>query len=181
MKLRVNCRHYRLLIYYRMSCLKCKIDPNFHSFTDIGIFDNTKYIYTAPSRSKDITKDGSKLENFKKHVGDIGGGPWVWILDCSDIASNEPIDTNYISGVVKFLSENHDDTLKKVYVIKLNKVVKAGVFVIKKMFKQTLFERIEYFDGSPLELYLQYEKKGFNPKMIKWLISIDAGKPLPPF
>jgi hypothetical protein len=164
-----------------MFCEKCQIDPTFHSFTPIGSYNGLRYFYTAPSRSKDYTTDGSKLENFKKHVLETEGQPWEWIIDCSDIGSNEPVDVKYITGVIKHLSETHDNLLRKVYVIRLNKVIKAAVFVLKKLFKPTLFDRLEYLDGSPLDLYLQYEKKGFNAKMIKWLNSVDAGKPLPAF
>jgi hypothetical protein len=162
-----------------MFCEKCQIDPTFHSFTNIGTYNGVKYFYTAPLRSKDYTKDGSKLENFKKHALETDNQPWEWIVDCGDIGSNEPVDIKYITGVIKFLSEIHENTLRKVYVIKLNSVVKAAVFVIKKLFKQNLFDRIEYLDGSPLELYLQYEKAKFPSKMIKWLNSIDHKKGLP--
>ena len=164
-----------------MFCEKCQIDPTFHSFTLIGNFNGVRYFYTAPSRSKDYTTDGSKLENFKKHVLETGGQPWEWIIDCGDLASNEPVDVKYITGVIKYLSETNENTLRKVYVIKLKKVIKAAVFVLKKLFKPALFDRVEYLDGSPLDLYLHYEKKGFNAKMIKWLNSVDAGKPLPAF
>ena len=162
-----------------MSCKKCHFDPTSHSFIEIGKFNGVRYFYTSSSRATDNSRDGSKLECFKQHVLDTKNEPWEWIVDFTYNTSNESIDTEYMTGVIKYLSDTHKYTLRKAYFININMIIKASLSVVQKLFKQSMFDKIEYLNGSPLELYIHYEKKGFHSKMIKWLNSIDYKKPLP--
>jgi hypothetical protein len=163
-----------------MSCKKCRIDPTYHNFLEIGKNNGVRYFYTSSSRGKDISRDGSNLESFKEHLLDTKNESWEWIVDFNYNKLNESIDTSYMTGVIKYLSETHKYTLRKVYFINMNIIIKASVSVVQKLFKQSIFDKIEYLNGSPLELYIHYEKKGFHSKMIKWLNSIDYNKSLPP-
>jgi hypothetical protein len=145
-----------------MSCKKCLINPNFHSFVNFGRIASTNLFYTSPARSMDYNKDGTKLENFKCHLQDTNGAPWIWVIDCNGM------------GV-----KDYTDTLISILFINPNTWVKTTVGACKKMFKSSIFDRVQYCEGSPIELFLMYEKLNIPPASIKWLISIDAGKVLP--
>jgi hypothetical protein len=162
-----------------MSCKKCLIDPNFHSFVNFGTIGTTRLFYTAPARSLDYNKDGTKLENFKRHLLDTKGEPWIWVMDCNGMTVKDYTDINFTMEFLKTLSANYANTLKSVLIIKPNVWIKTSINTCKNMFKTSIFDKIQYCEGSPIELFLFYEKLGISAGALKWLVSIDVGKPLP--
>ena len=162
-----------------MSCKKCLVNPNFHSFVKFGKIASTNLFYTSPARSMDYNNDGTKLENFKLHLRDTNGAPWIWVIDCNGMTVKDYTDLNFTIDLLKALSKDYTDSLISIMFINPNTWVKTTVGACKKMFKSGIFDRVKYCEGSPIELFLMYEKLNIPPVSIKWLISIDAGKALP--
>ena len=163
-----------------MSCQKCLIYPNYHSFVNFGVQGTTRLFYTSPARATDTNKDGTKLENFKKHLLDTKGEPWIWFLDCNGMTAKDYANINFCMDLLKTLSTQYSDTLKDIIFINPNIWVKTTVATCKKMSTSKIFDKVKMLEGSPLELFLMYEKLSIPQAPLKWLISIDAGKVLPP-
>jgi hypothetical protein len=145
----------------------------FGSINTLGLY------YTSPARSTDHTKDGTRLQNFNMHLAETKGSPWIWVLDCNGMTAKDYTDMNFTNDVFKLLSKDYDN-LRNILIINPNIWIKTTVETCKKMFKSNMFDKIKYCQGSPLELFMIYENMGMPPKALKWLISIDADKPLPP-
>ena len=162
-----------------MPCQKCLIDPSAHSFTNFGSIGPTRLFYTSPARSTDSNKDGAKLENFKMHLLDTKGEPWIWFLDCNGMTAKDYTNINFSMDILKTLSTEYSNSLISVIFINPNLWVKTTVATCKTMSKSKLFDKVKICEGSPLELFLMYEKLGITGGPLKWLISLDIGKPLP--
>ena len=142
-----------------MACQKCLINPNFHSFVNFGkIGGNIGLFYTSPARSMDYNKDGTKLENFKKHLLDTKGESWIWIMDCNGMTTKDYTDMSFTLEFLKTLSANYANTLKSILVLNPNIWVKTSVSTCKSVFKTSIFDKMQYYEGSPLEMFLAYEK-----------------------
>ena len=162
-----------------MQCKKCLIDPSVHSFVNFGVIGPTRLFYSSPARSTDTNKDGTQIENFKIHLLDTKGEPWIWFLDCNEMTAKDYANINFCMEILKTLSNEYSNTLISIIFMNPNMWVKTTVATCKTMTKSKLFDKVKLCEGSPLELFLMYEKLGITGAPLKWLISLDAGKPLP--
>ena len=77
----------------------------YHSFKKIGVFNSVSLFYTAPAKTEDYNQEGTKLANIKIHILEETIGPWLWILDCSNMSLRHYTEFSFNLGLLQMLSE----------------------------------------------------------------------------
>ena len=79
------------------NCQKCAIDPASHSFMYFGRGrGGERLFYSSAARARDYKESPEKLEQFKAHLDDAAGGPWIWIFDCAGLAIKHMSSLNFM-------------------------------------------------------------------------------------
>jgi len=151
-----------------MPCQKCLVKPGYHSFKKIGVFNSVSLFYTAPAKTEDYNQEGTKLANIKIHVLEETHGPWLWILDCSNMALKHYTEISFNIGILQMLSE--DKHLKSVWILYPNFWFRSTVAFLQTLYSSPVLTNIVYLEGSRLELYTNLEKQGLPNQEINRLL-----------
>jgi hypothetical protein len=163
------------------ACPACIKEPNTHSFTEFGSKDGTKLFYTAPARSNPSETCEVRLANFKHHLDQTKGSPWIWIFDFADMESKHHTSIKFTTGLAKLLIEEHETNLKEILLVRMNPWAMFILNMLKTLFTSPIFSRIRFIDGETLELYMNL-KKEFQGKPLLWLgktVMLGPEKELP--
>jgi hypothetical protein len=150
-----------------MSCQKCLEVPNSHSFDLIGMIDDINIYYTAPAKALEYKETPENFENFKKHLNETKGKKWIWVFDCYGMQLKHCKSITYMKNLTTVLANDHYDFLQGVWFIRQNTWIKAGISILKTLFKAGLVKKMRVFKGDKLELYMQLEKGGLTGPALK--------------
>jgi len=163
------------------ACPACKMHRNTHSFTQFGSIGATKLFYTSPARANPSETCEVRLANFKLHLDQAKGSPWIWVFDFGHMESKHHTGIQFTTGLAKILTEEHEDTLKGILLLRMNTWTTFILNMLQTMFTSGIFSRTRRIDGDTLELYMNL-KKEFQGKPLLWLgkaITLSPDKDLP--
>ena len=163
------------------ACPACKEQPNTHSFTEFGNKDAIRLCYTAPARANPNETSEVRLTNFKLHLDQAKGTPWIWIFDFAHMESKHHTGIHFTTGLAKILIEDHEPNLKEIILLRMNPWAMFVLNLLKTMFSSPIFSRVRCIDGESLELYMNL-KKEFQGKPLLWLgktVMLGPEKELP--
>jgi len=152
-----------------MPCDKCAAKPGYHSFVKFGSLGSANLFYTAPAKTEDLNKDGTKLANITIHVKEeTTNTPWIWVLDCSNMGLEHYTEVSFNLGLLDLLASS--PTLQEIWVVKPNVWIR-GVYTFFQMISSApILKKTHFIDGSYLELTHEYGSKGLDAKTIRWLL-----------
>ena len=165
-----------------MACPKCAQVPESHSFTYFGKSDDANLFLTVPARVLDYKESEEKIINFKKHLDTAKGSPWIWVFDCGNMQMKHYSSLNYSRRLAQILANEHDETLKAIWILRPNMWMKGVLKFLKTIFKAGLFNKVKILEGEKLELYVGLEKEGLTGKPLQWMgiaITLKPEQPLP--
>jgi hypothetical protein len=111
--------------------------PGFHSFSNIGKYNNIDVFYTSASKGQDNTTDGSKIKNIKLHFEeDPAGKEWIWVLDCSNMGTSHYTDVAFNIEMTKAILTNKKITTP---IVMTNKISLKYFFIKFFIFFSVLF------------------------------------------
>lgn len=153
-----------------MLCPKCLVTPGYHSFVNFTELNGAKLFYTAPAKTQDFNEDGTKLANIKIHIAEeTEGKPWIWVLDCANMAFHHYTEVSFNIGVLDILA--NDPQLQEIWIIHPNMWI-YGVHGFFNTFSSApILTKVSYFDGCTLELIDHFNTKGLTMRAIEWLIN----------
>ena len=153
-----------------MPCQKCLNSPGFHSFSNIGKFNNIDVFYTSVSKGQDNTTDGSKIKNIKLHFEeDPAGKEWIWVLDCSNMGTSHYTDLAFNIELTKTILTNKK--INNIWMIRQNAWIKSIHALCMTVTGAEHFNKFTYFDGSNIELFLKFKEMGLNNSLISKILS----------
>jgi len=167
-----------------MSCAKCAIAPDSHSFSYFGTsrqvaaLGELKYYYTAPARARDYKETAETFNYYKVHIDGAKNTEWVWVVDCAGMKLHHYASLNLIRKLVKYTKAEHADQLKKVLVIHPNTWMKGTLQTLKTLFPNGL-SKLTILEGEKTELMVGLEKVGIGGQQLQWLIRAFATNPEP--
>ena len=133
--------------YNRMPCLKCVLNPDYHSFKKFGKIQEKNLFYTAPAKTEDYNEDGTKLENIKTHVKEeTAGQPWIWVLDCANMGLVNYTEMSFNIGLLELLGTTN--TLDSVWIINPNIWIRTTISFLQTFYSSPILNKITYLDGS---------------------------------
>ena len=163
-----------------MTCPRCLVTPESHSFTNFGKLGETHLVYTALARVLDYKETPEKITNFKMHLDTMKGKPWIWVIDCADMESKHYSSMNYTRQLAQLLVKDHEATLQSILILRPNLWMRTTLKFLKTLFKAGIFSKVHLIDGLKLEVYSGLEKTGLNGKPLQWIGAVIALKPSQP-
>lgn len=153
-----------------MPCQKCLNSPGFHSFSNIGKFNNIDIFYTSVSKGQDNTTDGSKIKNIKLHFEeDPGHEEWIWIIDCSNMSASHYTDVSFNIELTKTILNNKK--IISVWMIRQNAWIKSIHAICRNIPGSEYFNKFTYFDGTNIELFFKFKEMGLDNSLIGKILS----------
>ena len=151
-----------------MKCQKCIAHPGFHIFIKFATVNDIMFIYSAPSKSLDSNKDGTKLENIRIHIDEFKG-PWIWVWDFGGMGYKDYTDFSFNMSLFNTLAKNK--YLQEIWITRSNIWIQGVISFFKTISSEPLLQRIKFMDGSPFEIYQAFRKEGMDAEHIKWLLN----------
>jgi hypothetical protein len=152
-----------------MPCEKCRAEPDFHSFKKFGTKGEETLFYTSPAKTKDFATDGSKLTNVLQDITELTDGkPWGWVLDCRNMDLRHYTDLSFNLGILQMLQD--DPQNRTLWILHPNLWIRTTLALLRSFSYSPIFDRVEYLEGSNLELYDRLSKAGLEPSAIRWLL-----------
>jgi len=153
-----------------MPCSKCLEKPNYHSFVKFGRANNVNLFYTAPAKTEDYNRDGTKLANILLHIEEgTEQKPWIWVVDCGNMKMKHYTEVSFNSSLIKALGNNPQ--LQAIWIIRSNMWIRTTATLLKATMKSEVLRRIEYIDKTGIELFDSLRKKQLDDNTIQWLLS----------
>ena len=152
-----------------MPCEKCTQDPDFHSFRKFGRLGNETLFYTSPIETKDYDEDGTKLANvlidITEHTKDI---PWGWVFDARGMGFHHYTDFHFNLGILQHLTA--DQNIGTIWVLYPNIWIRGAISCLQQISRSHILHKIQFLEGSNLEVYDTMTHAGLDPKSAIWLI-----------
>jgi len=149
-----------------MECSKCIVNPGYHTFVRFGDVNDIALIYTAPAKSSDFNEDGTKLENIRRHINHYNM-PWIWVFDCKGMGFNHYTELSFNLGLLDILSKNA--FLQGVWILRPTIWIQGTIMLLRSISPAPLLQRIQYIDGSPIEIITKIKSQGVAEEYMEWL------------
>ena len=152
-----------------MHCPKCRVTPGYHSFQKCGNLGNQTLFYTAPAKTNDYNQDGNKLEYVLIDIEtETSGLSWSWIMDCRNMGLQHYTDFSFNWGILSFLTNS--ENIHSVWILHPNIWMQATIECMKQLSSSNIFQKIQYLDGTKLEVMNTMSKAGFSNDAVKFLL-----------
>ena len=155
-----------------MTCPRCSLVPDAHSFNYFGKVADTKFYYTSPARARDYKETPDTFTYYKLHINKAKTGKWVWIIDCAGMQIKHYSSMEIIKSMIKILLDEHKGFLNKICIIHPNAWIKTAMSIMKPFLKKETIEKITIVEGEKVELLVALERLGLTGSPLKWLISV---------
>ena len=155
-----------------MMCAMCTKDPESHSFVQLTTFGDNTVFYTNVGRNKDITE----LEAIVGHMAELleplkaRGAGWIWIVDCRGFTARHAAAFGVATSVSKTIRDRYAALLHGTYILNANSTVNSLVMALMPLFAKETAECMQWLRGSPLELYVEFQKRGWAAHEVAPLI-----------
>jgi hypothetical protein len=152
-----------------MPCVKCAKTPGYHSFEKFGNLGEETLYYTAPAKTLDFNEDGTKLANLLIDIEEkTSNKPWGWVVDCSNMGFHHYTDLSFNMGILHLLNTNPN--IGTLWVFRPNIWIRGTIALLNQFTSSNVLEKIQYFEGSNLELFQSLREKGLDGEQARWLI-----------
>ena len=155
-----------------MTCPRCAIVPDAHSFNYFGTISGTKYYYTSPARARDFKETPETLSYYKTHINQAKTGKWIWVIDCAGMQIKHYSSMEIIKNMIKVLLDEHKGFMQKICIIHPNTWIKTALTMMKPFLKKETVEKIQIIEGEKVELLVSLEKQGIKGQPMIWLLSV---------
>ena len=155
-----------------MTCPRCQLVPDAHSFNYFGTTNDIKYYYTSPARARDYKETPETLSYYKTHINAAKVGKWTWVIDCEGMQIKHYSSMEIIKSMIKLLLDEHKGYLVKICIIHPNTWIKTALTVMRPFLKKETIDKIQVIEGDKMELLVGLEKLGIKGTAINWLISV---------
>ncbi len=152
-----------------MTCPRCQILPNAHSFVNFARVNDIELFYTSPARALDYKETGETFAYYKIHIDTAKDKKWIWIVDCEGMQMKHYSSIELIKKLIQMLLNEHKGQLQSIWIIHPNTWIKTAVTLMKPFLKKETLEKIQVINGDKLELYLDLEKRGIKGNALAWL------------
>jgi len=154
-----------------MSCSKCVLLPNSHSFEHVGTINGIELFYTSPARALDYKETQETFGYYKNHIDVAKKNKWIWIVDCDGMKMKHYSSIDIIKKLIQMLLEEHKGLLQSIWIIHPNTWIKTAMTLLKPFLKKETVEKVQVIEGDKIELYVSLEKKGVKGVPLNWLVS----------
>jgi hypothetical protein len=150
-----------------------------HSFIRFGCAVNGENLYyTAPARARDYKESAQKLADFKIHLEEARGGPWIWIFDCAGIEYKHYSSLEFIQELGRVFMTEHADTLKAIIVIHPTMILKAAVATCRPFMKKELMAKLRILDEDGLALMVKLGELGIPTHWLFQTFNVAIDQPI---
>ena len=155
-----------------MMCAMCLRDTESHSFFPLTTLGDKTVFYTNIGRNKDI----AELDAIVGHMAElleplkareIG---WIWVVDCRGFTARHAGAFGVATSVSKIIRDRYSDLLHCTYILNASPTVNGLVTALMPLFAKDAMEKMQWLRGSPLELYVEFQKKGWGAHEVAPLI-----------
>ena len=155
-----------------MTCPRCQIVPDAHSFNFFGSINEVKYYYTSPARARDTKETPETLNYYKIHINQAKTSKWVWVIDCAGMKMKHYSSIEIIKSMIKLLLDEHKGILIKICIIHPNSWIKGAITIMRPFLKKETLDKINVIEGEKMELLTGLEKLGIKGQPLNWLITV---------
>lgn len=142
-------------------CLRCQADPLAHSFVRFGRrSDGASLYYTGVARARDAAESPQKLADFKVHLEEARGSPWIWIFDCASVEYRHYSSVEFIQEIGRIFMSEHADTLRAIIVVHPTILLRAAITACRPFFQKALMSKLRVIDAEGLELMVKLGELG---------------------
>ena len=164
-----------------MSCPKCQVDPEYHSFTNFGsLEDGGRIFYTAPARAKEDGPYEQFITNFKLHLETAKDSRWIWIFDCEQMKQSYGL--GFLRDLANVLHKDHDLALEAIYLIRPNFLVYTLIKTMQYLLRSDVLKKVHILSETNLALFYKFETLGISGNALHWLtevLKVPVTAPLP--
>jgi hypothetical protein len=153
-----------------MMCAKCMVDPETHSFRQITIVGDKTVFLTSAKHNKDLTNGQDILGHLIGALEPLRESkqPWIWVVDCRGISMAHAGAISLTTELTKAIKERYYDTMYGTILLNPPAAVNALIGVSMQIAGPSALIKTMY--GSPLELYMEFQKQGWKPHEVAPLI-----------
>ena len=126
-------------------CPACRQNPRSHSFEHLATLasDGTRIFYTAPALAEEA-ESPTKLENMRIHLANARSTPWIWVLDCSNMETKHTSSMEFVYGIAKTLTGEHDGILRYIIVLNGNVWIRCAVAALRLFVRADLVKKLVF-------------------------------------
>jgi hypothetical protein len=157
-----------------MTCERCDLIPNAHSFIHFGAVNGINLFYTSPARAIDYKETAETFNYYKTHIDSAKNNKWIWMVDCEGMQMKHYSSIEIIKKLIQMILDEHKGLLQSIWIIHPNTWIKTALMLIRQFLNKDIYEKIQMIDGDKMEVYLALEKRGLKGEHIKWLTSTFA-------
>jgi hypothetical protein len=128
-------------------CPACRQNPRSHSFEHLATLasDGTRIFYTAPALAEEA-ESPAKLENMRIHLANARSTPWIWILDCSNMETKHTSSMEFVYGIAKTLTGEHEGILRHIVILNGNVWIRCAVAALRMFVRADLVKKLVFAD-----------------------------------
>jgi hypothetical protein len=147
-----------------MMCAKCTVDPETHSFRPITMVGDTTVFLTSVMHNKDVTNIEDILAHMTAALEPLRPAkrPWIWVVDCRGITMAHSGALRITTELTKAIKERYYDHMFGTILLNPPAAVNALVAVSMQIAGPSAL--VKTINGSPLELYIEFQKQGWKPQ-----------------
>lgn len=151
-------------------CAKCCADPETHSFRPIATVGDKVIFLTSAKHNKDYTNGEDILAHMTAALEPLRATkqPWVWVVDCRGIGMGHAGAVGITTEITRAIKERYYDHMYGTILLNPSAAIHALVSVSMQIAGPTA--SIKIMNGSPLELYMEFQKQGWKPHEVAPLI-----------
>lgn len=153
-----------------MMCAKCSVDPETHSFRPITTMGDKTVFLTSAKHNKDVTNGEDILTHLVGALEPLRASkkPWIWVVDCRGLGMAHAGAARITTDLTKAIKERYYDHMYGT--ILLNPPAAVNALVSLSMQIAGPSADLKVMHGSPLELYMEFQKQGWKPHEVAPLI-----------
>lgn len=153
-----------------MMCAKCVADPETHSFRPITTVGDTTVFLTSAKHNKDFMNTEDILTHMIAALEPLRPAkrPWIWVVDCRGITMAHAGAIRITTEITKAIKERYYEHMFGTILLNPPAAVNALVSVSMQIAGPSA--QVKMLNGSPLELYMEFQKQGWKPQEVAPLI-----------
>lgn len=153
-----------------MMCAKCVADPETHSFRPITTVGDVTVFLTSSKHNKDFMNAEDILTHMIAALEPLRPAkrPWIWVVDCRGITMAHAGAIRITTEISRAIKERYYDHMFGTILLNPPTAINALVSVSMQIAGPTA--QVKTLNGSPLELYMEFQKQGWKPQEVAPLI-----------
>jgi hypothetical protein len=153
-----------------MMCAKCAADPETHSFRPITMVGDVTIFLTSAKHNKDFMNGDDILSHLANALEPlrVSKKPWIWVVDCRGIGAAHAGAIGITKQLTMAIKERYYEHMYGTILLNPPTAMNALVSLSMQIAGPTA--SVKTMHGSPLELYMEFQKQGWKPQEVAPLI-----------